>query len=340
MSEASENAFTLIEDGPAPRGLRMRDSDITVAGGCISHAIDALGRRHLLVPLTAEQQPIADHRSHGVSLSPRNLQDDRGFAHYIDVACEETDLRDLFAIFCDDLLDRLEDDSVAPAPVCVSVLDRWRDLFNPEDGRLLGEHALVGLLAELHVLERVADCALGSALRLWTGPDKARADFTGAFASIEVKATTNRERATVAIHGIQQLDQATLEDVYLYVEQLERVPSGGDSVPDAVRRLLATGLSRAGLLRSLTAVGYLESDREAYELVRFELTAARTFRASAPGFPRLVPSTLIDPGLALQIHEVRYSIDVSDAEAIPGHLPSIEPALDHLLRGGQDDSTE
>ena len=99
------------------------------------------------------------------------------------------------------------------------------------------------------------------------------------------------------------------------------------------------GLSRAGLLRGLTAVGYLESDREAYELFRFELIATRTFRASAPGFPRLVPSTLIDPGLALRIHEVRYSIDVSDAEAIPGNLPSIEPALDHLLRGGQDDST-
>ena len=91
--------------------------------------------------------------------------------HYIDVACEEADLRDLFAIFCDDLLDRLEEDPAAPAAVCVSVLDRWRDLFNPEAGRLLGEQALVGLLAELHVLERVADRAQGSALRLvdWTG---------------------------------------------------------------------------------------------------------------------------------------------------------------------------
>lgn len=338
MSEASENAFTLIEDGPAPRGLRMRDSDIAVAAGYVSHAIDALGYRHLLVPLTAEQQPVADHRSHGVSLSPRNLQDDRGLTRYVDVVCEETDLRDLFAIFCDDLLDRLEDDSAGPAAVCVSVLDRWRDLFTPKGGRLLGEQALVGLLAELHVLERLADRSLEAALRLWTGPDKARADFTGAQASIEVKATTNRERATVAIHGMQQLDQASLEDVYLHVEQFERVPSGGDTVPNAVRRLLQSGLSRTGLVRSLTSVGYLEADREAYQLVRFELTAARTFRASGPGFPRLVPSALTDPGLALRIHEVQYSIDVSDAEGIPGYLPSIEPALDHLLRGEQDGS--
>jgi hypothetical protein len=148
-----------------------------------------------------------------------------------------------------------------------------------------------------------------------------------------VKATTNRERATVAIHGIQQLDQGSLEDVYLYVEQFDRVPTGGDTVPDVVRRLLAAGLNRAELLGRLAVVGYLEGDREAYALFRFDLTRARTFRASASGFPRLVPSSLTDPTLAQRIHEVRYSIDVSDAESIAGNLLSIEPALDHLMRG-------
>ncbi|MCU1494560.1 MAG: hypothetical protein JWO62_2324 [Acidimicrobiaceae bacterium] len=335
MSEASEDAFSLIEDGPTPSGLRMRDSDIGVAGGYVSHAIDALGCRHLLIPLTADQRPIADHRGHGVSLRPRNLEDDRGLTRYIDVTCEETRLRDLFAIFCDDLLDRLESDSAAPAAVCASVLDRWRDLFSSAGSRLLGEQALVGLLAELHVLERIAQCDPQSAIRLWTGPDKARADFTGGLASLEVKSTTNRERATIVIHGIWQLDQASLEEVYLHVEQFERVPSGGDSVPGAVARLLATGVGRAELLRSLTTVGYLEADRGAYELFRFESTAAHTFRASEPGFPRLVPSSLVDPTLALKIHEVRYSIDVSDSESIGGHLPGIESALAHLLRSGE-----
>jgi hypothetical protein len=332
MNEASENAFSLIEDGSVALGLRMRDSDVVVPGGYVSHAVDVVGRRHLLIPLAGEQQPIADYHSHGVSLSPRELEDARGITRYIDVVCEEADLRDLFAIFCDDLLDRLAVAAAAPSAVCVSVLDRWRELFNPNRGRLLGEQALVGLLAELHVLEQIAGRDLGSALRLWTGPDKARADFTGSLAALEVKATTNRERATVAIHGIQQLDQGPLEDVYLHVEQFERVPAGGDSVPDAVRRLLAVGLNRGELLSGLAAVGYLEGDREAYAFFRFELTATRTFRASAPGFPRLVPRSLADPGLALRIHEVRYSIDVSDAESVAGHLPTIDPALDHLLR--------
>lgn len=337
MSEASESSFSLIEGGPTPHGLRMRDSEIAVAGGHVSHAVDGMGRRHLLIPLTPDQQPTADHHSQGVSLSPRDLQDDRGMTHYIDVACEESELRDLFAIFCDDLLDRLSTNPTAPGPVCMSVLDRWRDLFNAGRGRLLGEQALVGLLAELHVLERIAGRDQTSALSLWTGPVKARADFTGTHASLEVKATTNRERATVAIHGIQQLDEAALEDVYLYVEQFERVPSGGDSVPDAVHRLLAVGLSRVHLLRSLDAVGYAESDHESYELFRFQLTTTGTFRASAPGFPRLVASSLVDPSLASRIHEVTYLLDVSDKESIAGYLPSIEPALDHLLTSGHRD---
>jgi hypothetical protein len=137
---------------------------------------------------------------------------------------------------------------------------------------------------------------------------------------------------------MQQLDEGSLQDVYLYVEQFERVPVGGDSVPDAVHRLLSAGLSRADLLRSLSMTGYLEDDSEAYKLFRFEVTATRTFRASAQGFPRLIPAALADPNLALKIHGVQYSIDVSDAESIAGYLPGIDPALDHLLKGGHHDS--
>jgi hypothetical protein len=337
MSEASESAFTLIEDGPAPLEFRLRDSDVTVAGGYVRHAIDSQSRRHLLVPLAADQPSIEDHGSSGVSLSGKDLEDNKGRARYIDVACEQAELRDLFSIFCDDLLDRLPGEPAAPAAVCASELDRWRELFNPKHSRLLGEESLVGLLAELHVLEQIANRAHGAVIRLWTGPDKARADFAGNQAALEVKATTNRERATVTIHGLQQLDQASLDDVYLYVEQFERVPSGGDSVPDAVGRLVSMGVARADLLRGLSALGYSEVDRDAYRLFRFELIAARTFRASDPGFPRLITASLADPSLAQRIHQVRYAIDVSDAGAIPGHLPSIDPALDHLLRGSQHD---
>ena len=66
MSEPSENIFSLIEDGPAPYGFRLRDSDLTIAGGNVRHAIDAQARRHLLVPLAASPS-VEDRHSLGVT---------------------------------------------------------------------------------------------------------------------------------------------------------------------------------------------------------------------------------------------------------------------------------
>jgi hypothetical protein len=340
MTGSSETAFGLIENGPVEQELRIRDSDVTVAGGTVRHAVDRLGRRHLLIPLADDQAATEDRHSYGVSLSGRELLDRNRYERYLDVTCEMVELRDLFAVFCDDLLERLSVESAPPAAVCSSVLERWRELFNPKRGALLGPEALAGLLAELHVLERVAARSPGRAVRTWTGPDKARTDFAGTRAAVEVKATTGRDRVTVVIHGLRQLDQAQLEDVYLHVEQLETVPAGGDSVPEVVSRLLSAGVDRVGLMRGLAAVGYQDSDADAYRRVRFNVLSTRTFRVTAPGFPRLVPAALADPGLAERIFRVTYAIDVTDTAAVPGHLASIESALDHLLTGPALDSAD
>jgi hypothetical protein len=332
MTGPSERSFEVIEKGAVKQDLRIRDSDVSVAGGAVRHAIDRSGRRHLLVPLTDDQSAAEDHGSCGVSLSGRELVDSDHSERYLDVACETADLRDLFAVFCDEILDRLATEAAPPAAVSSAELGRWRALFNPVRGALLGPEALAGLLAELHVLEQLACRVPGQAVSLWTGPDKARADFTGACAGIEVKATTGRDRTTVAIHGLRQLDEAGLDDLYLYVEQLEPARVGGDSVPDAVARLLSAGVDRSALLTSLADVGYQEVDASSYRLIRFEVQSRRTFMVTAPGFPRLVPAALADPGLADRLFRVSYAIDVTDAAALPGHMATIEPALEHLLR--------
>lgn len=340
MTGQSENAFGLIENGPLDQELRIRDSDVAVTVGFVRHAVDRLGRRHLLVPLAEGQEATEDRNSYGVSLSGRELVDRNRCERFLDVACEMVELRDLFAVFCDDLLERLSTENAPPAAVCSAVLERWRELFNPGRGALLGSDALVGLLAELHVLERVAAQSPGRAVQIWTGPDKARADFTGARAAVEVKATTGRDRVAVVIHGLNQLNQAQLEDVYLYVEQLEAVPVGGDSVPESISRLLSVGVDRAGLMKGLATIGYLDRDAEAYRRVRFNLLSSRTFRATAPGFPRLVPTALVDPSLADRIFRVSYTIDLTDTAAVPGYLAAIHPALDHLLTGPARDPAD
>jgi hypothetical protein len=93
-------------------------------------------------------------------------------------------------------------------------------------------------------------------------------------------------------------------------------------------------------MRGLAAVGYLDTDAQTYHHVRFSVLSSRTFRVTAPGFPRLVPAALADPGLAERVFRVTYTIDVTDSRAIPGHLDTIQPALDHLLTGSGLDSAD
>jgi hypothetical protein len=327
----SEAAFEVIENGAITQDLRIRDSDVTLTGGSVRHAIDRLGRRHLLVPLAADEPAAEDHGSCGVSLAGRELLDKGHQERYQDVVCESADLNDLFAVFCDDLLTKLAIKADQPAVVCSHALERWRALFNPSRGAMLGPEALAGLLAELHVLELIAARAPSGAVALWTGPDQARADFSSATAAIEVKATTRREGVIVAIHGLRQLEEPQSADLYLFVEQFEITRNGQDSVPDAVARLLSSGVDRVGLLTGLNAVGYQDMNAAAYRLIRFDTSSRRTFRVTEAGFPRLVPTSLTDPNLADKIFRVSYLIDVTNAMAIPGNLITIEPALDHLL---------
>lgn len=333
MTGQSETAFEVIENGVITQDLRIRDSDVTVTGGSVRHAIDRLGRRHLLVPLPENEPTAEDRGSCGVSLTGRELLDTGQRERYQDVVCETAELHDLFAVFCDDLLSKLGTGIDQPAVICSNALERWRALFIPRRGTLLGPDALAGLLAELHVLELIAARNPAAAVALWTGPDQARSDFTSIGAAIEVKATTGRERVVVTIHGLRQLEDARPADLYLYVERLEAVRNGGDSVPDAAARLLAAGVDRVGLLTGLGAVGYQDIDSAAYQLIRFNVSSHRTFRVAQRGFPRLVPASLRDPDLADKIFRVSYLIDLTDAAKVPGHLATIAPALDHLLGG-------
>lgn len=310
----------------------MRATDVRVPGGRVGHAVDREGRRHLLVPLAPADARAEDRTSRGVTITVRRLTDDGRDTVYLDVACEVPELQDLFADVCDEMLQRLQAAAGAqPAPICRDVLERWRELLAPAHDDLLGRERLAGLLAELHFLERAVAVDPGLALRTWTGPDRARIDFTGAHAGVEVKATTIREGLRVEIHGLGQLDPGSMEELYLYAEQLEPVPIGGDSVPDAQHRLCDAGVDKAVLLQGLAQAGYSHLEEDTYQQVRFRCLQHRTFRTTAPGFPRLIAAELRDPTLTDRIRQVRYTIDLTDVAAMSGLVSDPATAAAHLL---------
>lgn len=332
MVERSEDSFRLLERATDDSAIRVRYTDIRLGTRRVAHGLHPRdGSRHLYIPLDDGQPGVEDRRSRGVSLTVRTLEDQGRPGRFLDVACEAPDLSDLFAVLCDEMLAGLSERPDEPAAVCLSVLERWRELLAPAASSLLSREALAGLLAELHFLELVAERDPSQACAFWTGPSRARFDFMGPGAAVEVKATTARERITAQIHGISQLEPLDSRPVYLYVEQLEPVTSGGDSVPDAVVRLHSAGVDITALAAGLSVIGYSSGDAAAYRRIRFLRRSVRAFRTDDNLFPKLVPSNLTDTTILGRITLVRYTIDVSDTD-VPGSLPDAAACVNALWR--------
>jgi hypothetical protein len=331
--QTSEESFLLLElDSTPGRAMSARDSDVAVDAGPVAHAIDPAGRRHLLVPLDQDQPALNDTSSRGVSIRTHPLIDKQREQRYLDMTCLLPELQDLFALLCDEMLARLRENPQNPASICRMVLNRWRELLEPFGGTLLGNNALAGLVAELHFMEHLAAKEPTHALALWTGPYQSRFDFTAENAAAEVKATTLRERLEVEIHGIAQLDPPPGIELCLYVERLESVPEGGDSVPDVIERLRQTGCDIVILSRSLHEYGYSISDSEVYENVRFRLLDSRWYLVDDP-LPRMIKSSFVAPEMLDRIAKVRYSIDLTSSPPDPMGSDAVERFIRNLTRG-------
>jgi hypothetical protein len=324
--DASRRAFNLLADARSV-GLQSRETEVIVAAGAVLHALEG-SRRLLLIPLADDEVATLDDESRGVVLRPRDLVDAGTTRRFQTITCELAELNSAFETFCDEVLQALADQPDSPAQRCLEVLGRWRDLLGPRSSSLLGGNALSGLLAELHMLERIAAASKPhNCLPVWTGPGGARFDFMGHDSAVEVKATTSRDTFAVGIHGLLQLDPPPGTKLYLYAEQMELVPVDGDSVPDALDRLAVTGVPRQALLSTVALLGVLPADLESYRAVRFRTLAVRAFLVE-PGFPRLVASELSDASMADRVTKVSYSIDLSDVAVVPGFID--DP--DHLAQ--------
>lgn len=303
-------ALLAMERAAGPE-LTIRESEIRVPGGSVSHALDIDGRRAVLVPLTEGQPVPDDSQTRGVTIRRRELLDRGELRPFLVVRSEDSALDSQFALFADDLLAALARHPESAATTCIAVLERWRELMAAPPSPLLSRSALAGLLAELHVLEVLAVSDPAGALQVWCGPEGARHDFASEQGAIEVKATTRREDFGVQIHGVLQLELPEHGPLTLYAEQLEAVPQGGDSVPDAIERVQSQGVSRQGLRDRLEAIGFRSIDTDIYRTIRFSVLR-RAIAGVDDGFPRIVRASFVDPGLPDRATDISYSIDLTE----------------------------
>ncbi|HEX2092242.1 MAG TPA: PD-(D/E)XK motif protein [Longimicrobiaceae bacterium] len=327
----SAYAFDLLRtESPTAASIRVRDSDVTVQGGTVLHGLDTDGHLHLLVPLSGGEDGVTDQRSAGVQLRPTTLAAGGHQDRYLDVVCLLPHLAPLFCQVADEMLEEIRHGPERPAIACQMVLDRWRELLERRRTKLLGPEQLLGLFAELLVLDQLAVRHPGTALARWTGPLGHRLDFVSGSNAIEVKASEAREGRMVEIHGDRQLEPLPGGTLHLIYTRLEARDESGETIPELVDQIIGRGVPRIRFIEILEAFGFMLSDRDAYQQFRYVVLEHLTYLVNDQ-FPRIIPASFVAGSVPPGISRLRYTIDLSGPTPAPLSADEAISILDRFV---------
>lgn len=329
LRETFEGLVSSTEEVPISLGtLRLVQTEVNLPTGRILVGIDEHECRRLLVPLAhPAATPRVDDHSRGILVKETEYQSPSGVRWYVDVACVESELNELFALVAEEMLVAIKD---APAEdhynSTIRVLNRWRQLLGRRPGNLLSEEKLAGLWAELMLLKRLEEIDPSMALDYWTGPLGGIHDFEFSDLHIECKALLKREGWNVTINGLQQL-RTTNIPLKLCVVRLMRA-SEGSSVPQLVDELAIMGVDRAVLLEQLAKLGYHVAEESRYRQILFQPVEGRLYSVEA-GFPAITPEHFKE-SLHDAITRLSYSVDLVGAEEflVSEHLETMFGVFD------------
>jgi hypothetical protein len=296
----------------APRSTNWLTSALPVEAGDapVLCAVAPDGKRHLLVPVPADEAVRADVRAAAVHLVPLALEADARRRDYADLVLLREDLVDIFTGLCADVIAALAAELAPPLVLVSQVLDGWHELFR--SGSQLGIEQLAGLFGELLFLNELLDLGPGL-IHAWQGPLRAAHDFVVENRAVEVKATAAAEGRSVRIHGLDQLTIPPGGDLMVRWLRLDTADGAGASLPDLVESTTKRLDLPRELWQLLARAGYLIADGEKYTGIRFTVVEEASYRVG-DSFPRIVPASFTE-GVPAGISAVRYTLDLDLAPA-------------------------
>lgn len=295
---------------------------ITKAGP-VRLAVGPGGEARLLVPLAAGEKIDALATGSALKIGLTTLMHGQRAIRFLDVICMSPDLEAVFGEVVDDIVRRLADRKDGVTAVAGALHD-FRELLVPPAGSEMDRSRVVGLVAELVVLNRLLDIS-PSAWRCWRGPAGDRHDFRARDISLEVKASLGAGAREVTINGIDQLEPPAGGSLHLAHLVLEAVEGGLLTVASLGDRALLRADDPAGLRALLTAVGCTDVHNAAWNRFAFRAEAERLYRVG-PGLPRIAPSSFVGGMIPAGIVDATYRIDLghaSDAECPPAEFDSL-----------------
>ncbi|MDJ0395011.1 PD-(D/E)XK motif protein [Rhodococcus sp. G-MC3] len=320
-----------LEKGDPPGSGRLRTTGLPVdcEGGRLLAGLDPAKRRHLLIPLVAAQHVSVNSFGTNLRFSERIITTGTAVKRFADIACLNPELGDLFTQVCSDIILAVAASPSSALRATTTVLNRWRSLFLSSSS-VLADYQIVGLFSELLLLRELLTRNT-SASQFWTGPSGDRHDFSLDGDAIEVKSTTATDNRRVGVHGLDQLDPPGTGKLWLYWVRLER-RSGAMCLSTLVSDVLALTDDYTGLLTKLRAVGYQLADQEWYVEESFEVVESGWYGVEND-FPRLTRLQLAAAGVAINVSNVSYSLDLPDP-GVSGMSDSAVRRMLYRLTGG------
>jgi hypothetical protein len=283
-----------------PVGAKVDERDVLAA-------IDAVGDKHLLIPLTTDSID-GDSASQGVTLESRVLRTKSGDVTYADLHCRIPSLAMVFERLAEDILERLAADDSAPLSTCRKVLGEWRALLKAA-GQNVTRETVIGLVGELEVLRLLAAYNPAGALDAWRGPTRSVHDFARDGAELEVKTTTSVDGNFISISNIDQLDPAAMASLHLVViharEDISLLGLDG-----RIDELLDLGVPRDALLTKVAMAGYVYGSGAPVE-DRYRIRSVRAW-AVGDTFPGLRRAELGEDRLR-GVSKIRYELALDSA---------------------------
>ncbi len=170
-------------------------------------------------------------------------------------------------------------------------MSAWARFFSARGTDGLSRSEELGLIGELLCLEMLGTyIGLQAAVEAWSGPAGAPHDFQGPWGAVEAKLTTSASPERFRITSERQLDETSVNALFLYsvvAQEAASAPTSLAGLVDLLRERIdrSAPASRARFDECLTEVGYADADRSRYH-IRLSIHHAALLRVHED-FPRI-----------------------------------------------------
>jgi len=316
MSQIAPEVWTRLSgERPAGETLWARRATPDTTPRLVA-ALDADGKRHLLIMLLAGESELQDSQSRGVGVVTRELAiPEHATGRYLDITCHDPAGREAFDVIGGELADRLASGQET-ASECVSrVLSKWRRFWGQLPRQILSKDAQLGLFAELWFLSvwLTPKVTAGEATTRWRGPFGSRHDFEWTGRSVEVKATTSTRGQIHHINGLDQLAPPEIGELLFFSLRLREEAGATNTLPSlihACRSLLANDSDALTRFETaLAQVGYSPLYEEEYSRLHLRILEEGLFTVR-DDFPRLTQASLALGSPPPGVEHVEYEVNL------------------------------